>query len=101
MAKLVKSIRFDEELVKLFSDYASLLGEIFGYSLSFSALVNEAFAEYMKNSTENWVQAMAARAIVDRLPNGRLKRYDFSEDQIKQMESLKNDALSIWASTQQ
>lgn len=101
MAKQVKSVRFDEELLELFSEYSALLNEMFGYTLSFSAIANEAFAEFIKESTDHWYDIMQSQSVVKSLPNGKVKKYEFTETQITKMNELRNEALALWASAQQ
>lgn len=101
MAKQVKSVRFDGELLELFFEYSSLLHEMFGYTLSFSAIANEAFAEYIKESTDQWYHAMQSRSVVESLPNGKVRKYEFTEAQITQMDELRNEALALWVSAQE
>ena len=101
MAKKVKSVRFDGELLELFSEYSSLLHEMFVYTLSFSAIANEAFAEFMKESTDHWYHIMQSQSVVERLPNGKVKKYEFTEAQITKMETLSNEAFFLLASVQE
>jgi len=98
MAKQVKSIRLAESLTDVFSDYSSLLQEMFGYSTSLSSIANEAIAEYLMDSASKWVNAMKSKSVVDIQPNGKMKHYDFSDEQIEKMELVCNNATGIWAS---
>jgi len=101
MAKQVKSMRIDEELLSTFSEYSELLKEMFGYSLSLSTVVNEALAQFLTESTENWVNSMKSKSVIDHLPNGKIKHYEFTEEQIKKMEQICNDAGAMYYSYQQ
>ena len=42
MAKQIKSVRFDEDLVEVVEDDSRFLNELFGHTLSFAPFVNEA-----------------------------------------------------------
>ena len=97
MAKQVKSVRMDEELVNVFSEYANLVNEMFGYSVSLSALVNESLAECLMNSAQTWIATMKSKTVVDPQPNGKMKQYEFTDEQIKRMEAIHNNAASIYA----
>ena len=101
MTKQVKSVRFDGELLELFSEYSALLHEMFGYTLSFSAIANEAFAGFIMESTDRWYGIMQSQPVVERLPNGKVKKYEFTEAQLSKMDELRNEALALWAVTQQ
>lgn len=96
MAKEVKSIRIDEELTDLFKDYSNLLNEMFGYSLAFSNVVSESLSEFLMDSSEKWLSAMRSQSVVDRLPNGKLKRYRFTDKQIERMADIWKRAAVIW-----
>lgn len=96
MAKQVRSIRLDEGLLSTFVDYSNLLQEMFGYSLSLSTIVNEALAEFMQHSAEQWVSTMESGSIVDPLPNGKMKRYEFNDNQIERMKTIVNDAAAVY-----
>ena len=98
MAKQVRSIRLDEDLMDAFSDYSALLQEMFGYSTSLGAIANEAIAKYLMDSADNWATMMKSKSVVDIQPNGKMKHYDFSDKQIKKMEAICNSATGIWAS---
>ncbi len=97
MAKQIKSIRFDEYLVEVFEDYSSLLAELFGNKLSFASFVNEATAAFLVQSLKHWTSAMETNSVVDRQANGKLKRYEFTEEQISKMKDLLNEAYSVYA----
>lgn len=97
MAKQIKSIRFDEDLVEVFEDYSNLLNELFGTTLSFASFVNEAAAEFLVHSLERWSTAMESNSVVDRQANGKLKKYEFTDDQIAKMKDLLNDAYAVYA----
>ncbi len=101
MAKQVRSIRLDDCLLSTFTDYSNLLHEMFGYTLSLSTIVNEAMAEFMLHSAEHWVSAMESGSIVDPLPNGKMKRYEFNDDQIERMKKIVNDAGAVFYSMQE
>ncbi len=96
MAKQIRSVRVDEEITDVFTEYSALLQEMFGYTVSFSALVNEALAEYLMHSAERWVSAMESRSVVDPQPNGKMKRYDFTEEQIAKMEDIRNSIADVY-----
>ncbi len=95
MSKQVKSIRLNDELICAFTDYSNLLREMFGYTLSFGGVVSEALAEYLEKFSERWVGIMESQSVVDPLPNGRFKRYDFSEEQISRMDAIHKRALAM------
>ena len=100
MAKQVKSVRMSEDVLEAFTSYSDLLQEVFGYSLSLSNVVNEALADFLANSAGFWASAMESKAIVETLPNGKAKKYDFTEEQIKKMRDIEYLATCISASFQ-
>ncbi len=95
MSKQVKSVRFDENLLKLFDDYSEFLKMTFGKRISFSSFVNEALAEYLCSSISFYLNAMHDESIVRQLPNGRLKRYEFTEEQLAKIDELDNEAGAV------
>ena len=97
MAKQLKSVRISEDLLKAFSSYSDLLQEIFGYSLSLGNVINEALADYLANSAGHWAAVMESRSVIETLPNGKVKQYNFTEEQIKKMSEIQNWAESISA----
>lgn len=98
MAKQVRSVRLDEDLMDIFSDYSGLLQEMFGYSVTLSAFANAAIAEYLMNTASQWVDVMQSKSVVDIQPNGKMKHYEFSDEQIKKMKIVCNNATGIYAS---
>ena len=98
MVKQVKSVRIGEDILNVFSSYSDLLQEIFGYSLSLSNVINEALADYLANSADTWAQLMKTKSVVETLPNGKVKQYNFTEEQIKKMNDIAYLAESIAAS---
>jgi len=101
MAKQIKSVRFDEEVINVFLEYSVLLNEMFGYTLSFGAVANEAVAEFLMNASSNWCSAMESKSVIDRLPNGKIKKYEFSEEQIEKMENIHKKAMIVWTTMQE
>ena len=101
MAKQARSIRIDEDLLEVFAEYSKLLKETFGYSLSLSTVVNEAMAGFIMDSAEKWVTAMVKKSVVEPLPNGKMKRYEFDDEQIERMNKIANDAGIVYHSMQE
>jgi len=101
MAKQIKSVRFEEGLLELYTDYSNLLNEMFGYSLSFGAIVNEAFAEFLMNSSGHWCNVLENKSVVKTFPNGRVEIYEFTEEQIAKMQEIQRETTAIWGSMQQ
>ncbi len=100
MAKQVKSVRMDEDLLNVFDSYSNLLQEMFGYSLSLSSIVNEALADFLASSACRWTEIMESQTVVETFPDGKVRKYEFSEEQIKKMREIENFAGSISASYQ-
>ena len=101
MAKQVKSVRMSEDVLDAFASYSDLLQEMFGYSLSLSNVVNEALADFISNSASSWIALMAhSTSVVETLPNGKVKKYEFTEEQIEKMQNIENLAACISASFQ-
>lgn len=95
MSKQLKSIRFDDDLLDLFTEFSALMTELFGDSLSFSGIVNEAVAAYLDDVISRYAQLMEAGAIVEHLPNGKIREYAFGEGQIAHMKKLSQDASAL------
>lgn len=100
MPKQVKSVRLDEGLITTFFEFDDLLNEMFGYRLSFSSFVNEAVSEYLKEQCSHWSHIMETQSVVEPLANGKFKRIEFTEEQIKRMKELSEKSECIWAITQ-
>lgn len=99
MAKQVKSIRVDDSIMEVFTNYAELTNELFGNGKpSFGAFANEAIAKELMNVTSMWVSTMESQAVVERLPNGKLKRFSFSDEQIERMKVLEEEAAAAYGS---
>ena len=97
MAKQVKSIRVDDSIMNVFTKYAELTNELFGNGKpSFGSFVNEALAKELMNITSMWVNTMENQAVVERLPNGKLKRYSFSSEQVEKMRALEEHATAAY-----
>ncbi|MCR5353942.1 MAG: hypothetical protein K6D98_06535, partial [Clostridiales bacterium] len=81
----------------VFDSYSALLQDIFGYSLSLSNVLNEALAEFLADSAGNWASTMESKSVVETLPNGKVKKYEFTEEQIEKMLYIAKKAEGISA----
>ena len=100
MAKQVKSFRIDSELIDAFSEYSKFQRETFGASVSFSAFANEAIADHLMQSCQWLHSGIKGQSFVEQKANGQLKRYIFSDDQLRRAEELLENATAVWALTQ-
>lgn len=101
MAKQVKSVRMNEKLIEVFNDYSALLQEMFGSTVSLSTLVNASLAEFLANSADSWISAMQSRSVVDFQPNGLMKHYEFTDEQVKRMATIRDHAAGLSVALQE
>ena len=95
MAKQMKSVRLDEDLVSLFDEYSACLTSMFGEPLSFSGVLSDALKIYLEQCTSNWVDCMRSGSIIERKRNGKIKEYKFTVEQISRMEKLHQEAFAF------
>ncbi len=96
MAKQIKSIRFDEDILSVFEKYSALFVELFGRQVSFPAFVNEAVAKELYRSTNDLANWIADGSVVEVLPNNKIKKIEFSEVQVERIKELAQEALSVY-----
>lgn len=58
-------------------------------------------AEYIMDSAKHCVSAMESGAIVVSLPNGKMKRYEFTKEQTERMRKNENDSRAVFYSMQE
>ncbi len=96
MAKQIKSVRFNDDVIEVFDKYSSLSTELFGTKESFGAFVNEAVAKLLYERTDAWVSSMESSSVVEVQPNGRIKKLAFSDTQIQSAKELFDSAFSAY-----
>lgn len=96
MAKQVKSVRFEPQLLNLFYDYSNLLKEMHGMTLPFGLIVNTALAKYIAELVDNTFRAMGKEKIFwERLPSGMWKEHKVTEDQFSKLQEFQNLAEGL------
>ncbi len=98
MAKQVRSVRFDKELIDLYNSYAAYEKEVFGTERSLSSYANEALAFYFEDHISFMYNAISSNSIVERTPDGRLFKRTFTEDQVRRLEEIMNEACATYYS---
>jgi len=97
MAKTSKSLRIDEKITNLIEDYCNFMNTTFENNLTFSKLVPNALVEYMLNETEQWEHIMESKSVVKPLKNGKLQRYEFTDEQLGKIRELHERATGLYA----
>ncbi|MFB0920464.1 MAG: hypothetical protein QMB62_06230 [Oscillospiraceae bacterium] len=97
MAKTSKSLRIDEKITNLIEDYYNFMNTTFENNLTFSKLVSNALVEYMLNETEQWEHIMESKSVVKPLKNGKLQRYEFTDEQLGKIRELHESATDLYA----
>ena len=95
MDKTSKSVRLDNEILELIDRYCSFLKDVFGSSVSFSNIVTSGLLQYMESETGKYEDIMEKGSIVATLPNGKLKKLDFSDEEIKRISDLHDEAREL------
>ncbi len=96
MPKQLKSIRFNDEIIEVFEQYSALGTELFGTKESFGAFVNEAVAKLLYERTEAWASSLGSGSVVEVQPNGRIKKLEFTDAQIRSAKELLDSAYSVY-----
>ena len=94
MAKLVKSVRFDEELLHIFSDYSAFQEKTFGTELSFSRYVNDSVATELEKDSSQWEALMQSRSIIERTSNGSPFIRNFTAEQTETIKKINQQVSS-------
>ena len=53
------------------------------------------------DSAKHWVSEMESGSIVVSLPNGKMKRYEFTKEQTERMRKIEDDSGAVFYSMQE
>ena len=95
MAKQIKSIRFDTDILDIFNEYASWQQKVFEDEISFSAFLNQAVINALENACSRWSALVQANSVIERTTNGNPRIHKFSKAQIDEIALLANKCKQL------
>lgn len=107
MARNVKSLRLDQWVIDLTEDYLKQTNAMFGDKISFANLVETALLDFIATNATKTADRIRCGSLVQRLPNGKFRAYEFPEETVNQLEQIGNNAMGeifdreggIWGNT--
>ncbi len=95
MAKINRSVRWNYESYDLVEKYIIFLRDVLGVKTSFSEIANNAMNVYLYQKISEYNEWLHNKQIIIQTEDGKIRKLNFTTEQIEEIERLKAIAETI------